>query len=172
MDIVDCIEGRTSIRAFRQDPVSDDIIDEALRLANLAPSAGNLQARDFVVVRDVAVKRELMEAAYRQDFIRSAPVVLVFCANLDRIAHYGKRGRDLYCIQDSAASVENVMLFLISKGIGSVWVGAFDERKAADALSLPSGVRPVAIVPAGFPAETGVRRKRLPMNQLVHRDRW
>lgn len=97
MDIADCIENRTSIRVFTQDPVDDSIITEGLRLANLAPSAGNLQARDFVVVRDVGTKRELMEAAYRQDFIRSAPVLVVFCANLDRIKHYGDRGASLYC---------------------------------------------------------------------------
>jgi len=172
MDIVDCIEQRTSIRVFNTEPIEDSVLAEALRLANLAPSAGNLQARDFVIVRDVGVKRELMEAAYHQDFIRSAPVVLVFCANLERIAHYGARGRELYCIQDVAASIENVMLYLTSKGFGSVWVGAFDERRAAKALSLPPNVRPVAIVPIGRAAEPGVRRKRLPQETLVHRDRW
>ena len=172
MDIVDCIERRMSIRVFTQDPVEESIVDEALRLANLAPSAGNLQARDFIVVRDVGTKRALMEAAYKQDFIRSAPVVLVFCANLARIGHYGERGRDLYCLQDVAAAIENVMLYLTSKGLGSVWVGAFDEKKAAAALSLPSEARPVAIVPIGHPAEPGVRRKRLPLGSVVHRDRW
>ena len=172
MDIVDCIESRTSIRVFDQDPIDDSVLAEALRLANLAPSAGNLQARDFVLVRDVGIKRQLMEAAFRQDFIRAAPVVIVFCANLDRIAHYGRRGRELYCLQDVAAAIENFMLYLTSKGIGSVWVGAFDEQKAAEALSLPASARPVAIVPIGRPAEAGVRRKRLPQETLVHRDRW
>jgi nitroreductase len=172
MDIVDCIEGRTSIRVFASDPVDESIVVEALRLANLAPSAGNLQARDFVVVRDVATKRALMEAAFRQDFVRSAPVVVVFCANLERIAHYGERGRDLYCLQDVAAAIENMMLYLRSKGLGSVWVGSFDERKVSAALGLPSTVRPVAIVPLGHPGEPGVRRKRLPLESIVHRDRW
>ncbi len=64
------------------------------------------------------------------------------------------------------------MLYLTSKGIGSVWVGAFDEKKAAAALSLPPSARPVAIVPIGYPAEPGVRRKRLPLTSVVHRDRW
>jgi nitroreductase len=172
MEVVDCIEGRTSIRVFRPDPVSDDIIDEGLRLANLAPSAGNLQARDFIVVRDAAVKKELMRAAFGQDFVRTAPVVVVFCANLERIEHYGERGRELYCMQDSAAAVQNFCLYLHSKGLGSVWVGAFDEAKAAVVLGTPDHVRPVAMVPLGYPAEKGVRRKRLPMQDLVHRDRW
>src|SRR3989339_412512 len=172
IDIVACIEGRTSIRVFEPDPVDNDIIDEGLRLANLAPSAGNLQARDFIVVRDAKVKKALMHAAFAQEFIRTAPVVVVFCANLERIAHYDQRGRDLYCLQDAAAAIQNFSLFMHSKGLGSVWVGAFDETKAAVALGTPTHVRPVAIVPVGYPAEKGIRRKRLPNEKLVHRDRW
>ncbi len=172
MDIVDCIEKRTSVRVYKPDPVDDLLVGEGLRLANLAPSAGNLQARDFVVVRDVAVKRALMEGAFKQDFIRSAPVVVVFCANLERIAHYGKRGRELYCLQDAAAAIQNFMLYLTSKGLGSVWVGAFDEDRVSAALGLPQTSRPVAIVPLGYPEELGVRRKRLPLESVLHMDRW
>ena len=172
MDVVECIEGRTSIRVFKPDPVGDDVVDEGLRLANLAPSAGNLQARDFIVVRDAATKKELMHAAFQQEFVRTAPVVVVFCANLERIGHYGQRGKELYCIQDAAAALQNFSLFLHSRGLGSVWVGAFDEARAADALRTPPHVRPVAIVPVGYPAEKGVRRKRMPSGELVHRDGW
>ncbi len=172
MDVVDAIEGRTSIRVFKADPVDEATVVEGLRLANLAPSAGNLQARDFVIVRDRSTKKLLMKAAYNQDFIEYAPIVVVFCANLERIAHYGERGRQLYCLQDVAASVQNMMLFLHGKNLGSVWVGAFDEAKVVEALCLPSHTRPVAILPIGHPAEEGVRRKRLPLSQLVHRERW
>ena len=157
---------------FKPDPVGDDVIDEGLRLANLAPSAGNLQARDFIVVRDAATKKALMHAAFQQEFVRTAPVVVVFCANLERIGHYGQRGKELYCIRDAAAALQNFSLFLHSRGLGSVWVGAFDEARAADALRTPPHVRPVAIVPVGYPAEKGVRRKRMPSGELVHRDGW
>jgi nitroreductase len=172
MDIVTCIEGRTSIRDFKPDPVEDEAVYEALRLANLAPSAGNLQARDFVVVRKASTKKALAAAAHNQDFIRTAPVVIVCCANMERISHYGERGSLLYCIQDSAAAIENMMLYLFSKGIGSVWVGAFDEKSAASAVSLPQHARPVAIVPIGYPAEKGIRRRRLPLDAFVHNERW
>lgn len=172
MEVVECIEGRTSVRVFKPDPVEDGIVEEGLRLANRAPSAGNLQARDFIIVRDASVKKALMHAAFAQEFVRTAPLVVVFCANLERVGHYGDRGRDLYCLQDVAAAVQNFCLYLHSKGLGSVWVGAFDEAKAAVALGTPDHVRPVAIVPIGYPAEKGVRRKRLPSDELVHRDRW
>lgn len=172
MEVVECIEGRTSIREFRTDPVSDEITNEALRLANLAPSAGNLQARDFIVVKNAATKKALAQAAYGQDFIRTAPVVVVFCANLERIGHYGDRGRNLYSLQDAAAAIQNFSLYLHSQGLGSVWVGAFDEQKARTAIGIPLNVRPVAIVPFGYPAEKGVHRKRLPMDTLVHWEKW
>ena len=172
MDVADAIEGRTSIRVFKDEPIDDETVQEALRLANLAPSAGNLQARDFIVVRNHRTKKLLMKAALGQDFVEAAPVVVVFCANLERIAHYGDRGRQLYCLQDVAAAVQNAMLYLHSKGLGSVWVGAFDEDQAAAALNLPSHVRPVAMLPIGYPAERGVHRNRLPLSELVHRESW
>jgi len=172
MEVEDCIAGRTSIRSFKPDPVDDSIVREALRMANLAPSAGNLQARDFVVVRDVSSKKALAEAAFDQDFIRVAPVVIVCCANLERIRHYRDRGATLYCLQDVAAAIQNMILFLFSKGIGSVWVGAFDERRASAALALPCIARPVAIVPIGYPAEIGVPRRRLSLESVVHHEKW
>jgi nitroreductase len=172
LDVVECIESRTSIRSFKPDPVDDLMLDEALRAANLAPSAGNLQARDFVVVKNIHTKKALAKAAYDQDFVRSAPAVIVVCANLDRIDHYGDRGRTLYCLQDTAAAIQNMLLFLHSKGIGSVWVGAFDEGKAVEALGLPEHARPVAIVPIGYPAERGVRRRRLSQSRIVHMEKW
>lgn len=172
MDIVTCIEGRTSVRSFKADPVDDETVVQALTMANLAPSAGNLQARDFVIVRNAKTKRLLMEAALRQDFIASAPVVVVCCANLERIEHYRERGAKLYCLQDVAAAIENMILFLHSKGLGTVWVGAFDEQKASEALGLPAHVRPVAIVPIGVPAGRAVHRSRLPIGDMIHYEKW
>jgi len=172
MEVGDCIEGRTSVRDFKPDPVDDSIVHEALRMANLAPSAGNLQARDFVVVRDISSKNALAAAAFNQDFVRTAPVVIVCCANLERIRHYQERGATLYCLQDAAAAIENMLLYLYSKGIGSVWIGAFDEKRARAALELPAHARPVALVPIGYPAEKGVPRKRLPLDTVVHLEKW
>jgi nitroreductase len=152
--------------------VDDSVIDEGLRLANQAPSAGNLQARAFIVVKNARTKKGLMEAAYGQDYVWKAPIVVVFCADLERIKHYGDRGRNLYCLQDAAAALQNFSLYMHSKGLGTVWVGAFDETKAAAVLETPPHIRPVAIVPVGLPAEKGVRRKRVPTQELVHREKW
>ncbi|MEM2869832.1 MAG: nitroreductase family protein [Thermoplasmata archaeon] len=172
MELVEAIEGRRSVRAFKNEELPEGFIEEAVRVGNLAPSAGNLQARDFVVVRDAGTKKRLAEAALGQDFIAEAPVVLVVCANARRIAHYGERGRELYMLQDTAAAIENILLYVHSKGLGSCWVGAFNDAEVSEALDLPNWVRPVAILPIGVPAERPAKRRRLALSEILHHERW
>lgn len=172
MDLVECIEKRHSVRAFTNDPVPGEFLDEALRMAALAPSAGNLQARDFIVVRDEETRSKLVVAARGQHFLREAPVVVVCCANLERIESYGPRGRELYCLQDVAASIENLLLYATSKGFGTCWVGAFEERAVSAILNIPLRVRPVAMIAIGVPEKAGKKTPRLRMKEVVHRERW
>jgi nitroreductase len=92
----------------------------------------------------------LAKAAYGQRFVAEAGVVFVVCADPEQsAARYGERGRDLYCYQDTAAAVENLLIVANMLGYGACWVGAFDEKKARRALSVPGHLRPVAIVPVG-----------------------
>ena len=172
MDLIKSIEARTSVREFTSEDVPEEIVTEALRLAVLAPSAGNLQARDFVVVRDPETKKKLAKGAFGQEFVQEAPVVIVVCANLNRIRNYGSRGTNLYCIQDSAAAVEHILLYAASQGFGSCWVGAFDEKEVAMVLSLPDCDRPVAMIPIGRPSEAPRRTPRLSIDTVVHREKW
>jgi len=172
MELLEAIKARHSVRSFTDEEVPDEVVMEALRMANLAPSAGNLQARDFVVVRDESTRRRLAEAALGQRPVAEAPVTVACCANLERIAHYGQRGRELYCVQDVAAAVVNMMLYLADQGYGTVWVGAFDEDRVAQALSLPAHVRPAALVPIGRPKGEAKASSRFKIEELVHRERW
>jgi len=172
MDVEKCIEGRRSIRSFKSKELTDQEIEEALRMANLAPSAGNLQARDFIVVKDEGTRNALSAAALSQNSLSEAPVVIVFCANLKRIGHYGERGRTLYCLQDTAAAVENMLLYLHGRGFGGVWIGAFDESKVRKILHIPDEARPVALVPIGYPAEEGTKTQRMNLDRIAHKEKW
>ena len=172
MPSIELFRNRRSVRSFTNEDVPDDVIAEALEVGNLAPSAGNLQARDFVVVRNQERKRRLAEAAHSQSFLAEAPVILVCCANLDRIAEYGPRGRELYCLQDVAAAVENVLLYLHAAGYGACWVGAFNEKKVSETLRLPVQVRPLALLPVGRPAAPGRSPPRFGNESLVHFEEW
>lgn len=163
---------RVSIRKFQPKEIEEKTIRLILEAGNAAPSAGNLQARDFVVVRDPNVKNELAKASLRQMFIAQAPVVVVVCANYPRSMRvYGERGK-LYAEQDATAAVENILLAVTALGLGAVWVGAFEEQKVSQILGLPPHVRPMAIIPIGYPAEQPARKSRYPIEELTHYERW
>ncbi len=175
MELRECLRliyERVSIRKYQPKDVPEELIIELLKAGNAAPSAGNLQARDFVVVRNPETKVKLAKAALEQMFIATAPVVIVVCANYPRSMRiYGERGK-LYAEQDATAAVENILLAAHALGLGAVWVGAFYESAVANILDLPEYVRPVAIVPVGWPAEKPGRRSRYPVEELTHWEKW
>lgn len=160
---------RFSCRHFRSDPLAEEQLSFILEAARWAPSAGNSQPWRFVVVRDQTTKDALAASAYRQKFVSShAPVVIVVCAVAEESSrHYGARGASLYCLQDTAAAVENILLAATELGLGSCWVGAFDEAAASRAVDLPPGWRPVAMVPLGHPAEGSPLRVRRPLAEIA-----
>ena len=172
MDIKDVIQQRHSVRNFSDKKPSENMVYDLIKYANLAPSAGNLQARDFIIVDDHEVKEKLSVAALDQRFIVEAPVNIVVCANLNRVSSYGQRGRELYCVQDAAAAVEHILLLAVDNGLGSCWVGAFDEKQVSKILDLPSYVRPVAIIPIGYPKGDVVSTSRMNINALIHYNSW
>ncbi|MCL5884190.1 MAG: nitroreductase family protein [Deltaproteobacteria bacterium] len=153
MDILDAVKGRRSIRRFKNTPLPPSFLSTLEESLLDAPSAGNLQSRRFYFVFRDETRRRIAKAAYHQDFIQEAPLTVVCCANLKIADHYGERGRSLYCLQDVAASIQNLMLVAYSLGLGTVWVGAFDEKEVGKILNLPEDIRPVAIVPVGYPDE-------------------
>jgi len=172
LDLVEGITNRRSIRSFKKEDVPASLIERILECGNMAPSAGNLQPRDFVVVRDSETKRKLAKAALDQEFVSEAPVVVVVCANIERTKPYRERGETLYCIQDTAAAIQNMLLVIHAEGLGACWVGAFHERQVSKILELPSRVRPVALIPIGRPAEAPPERGRIPISHITHMERW
>jgi nitroreductase len=162
MELTEAIKKRRSIRKYKRDPIPDDSITEVLQAGMDAPSAGNLQARYFYVVRDLALRRYLASAAYDQNFIKQAPVAVVVCADHRIQTTYGERGITLYAIMDCAAAIQNMMLCAYSLGLGSCWVGAFNEKEVTKCLSIPSHLRPVAIVPLGYPNESPMPPPKIP----------
>ena len=169
MDVVDAIQGRRSIRAFQSKEVPQEIVEKLIDMAGWAPSAGNIQPWEFIIVRKPEIKRRLVEAALDQTFIEEAPIAIVVCANENRSSQgYGIRGKTLYCIQDTAAAIQNILLAAYSFGLGACWIGAFREEEAREILKIPYGVRPIAIIPIGYPAEAPPSPSRRPVTQIVH----
>jgi nitroreductase len=167
--VLEAIRGRRSIRAFKSQNVPQEVITELIDAARWAPSAGDIQPWEFIIIRKPEIKKRLVEAALGQAFIEEAPVVIVVCANESRSSQrYGTRGRTLYCLQDTAATIQNIHLLAHSLGLGSCWVGAFKEEEAMEVLKLSLGTRPIAIIPVGYPAEAPLPGNRRPISQIVH----
>jgi len=169
LNLFEAIKSRRSVRAFTQEDVSKEEVEKLIDAARWAPSAGNIQPWEFIVVRKPEIKRKLSSAALHQTFIEEAPVVIVVCANQIRSGRgYGARGVHLYCLQDTAAATQNMLLAACALGLATCWVGAFKEEEAKKALNLPKGVRPVAIIPVGHPAKKPMARSRRPISEIVH----
>jgi nitroreductase len=155
MEFMKIIKERRSVRLYDlKKDVPDDLVQQILESAISAPSAGNVQPWHFYVTRDRSIKGQIVRAAYGQSFIAEAPVVIIVCANLKEASYsYGSRGAELYCIQDTAAAIQNMLLTVHSMGLGSCWIGAFDEKSVARIINCPNTMRPIAVLPIGYPAE-------------------
>jgi nitroreductase len=167
MNILDIILQRRSIRDFLDKKIPRELVDGLIESIRWAPSAGNMQSRKFYFVFNEEVKKKLAKAALNQNFIARAPVAVVACADRRIAVRYGERGVNLYSIQDVSASVMNMMLTAHAMGLGTVWVGAFQEFEVFELLDLPDYLRPVAIIPIGFPAKVPMPTTRFNREEIV-----
>ena len=173
MDVFEAIKRRRSVRAYTSEEVSEEDVERLIEAARLAPSAGNIQPWKFVIITNAETKRRLSDAALHQTFIEEAPVVIVVCADIARSSlGYGHRGANLYCLQDTAAAIENMLLAAQALGLATCWVGAFHEEAVANLMNTPRNVRPVAIVPVGHPAEKPRVPPRRPIGEIVLYERF
>lgn len=171
MSFFEAVNRRHSIRTFATQAVDRQSMDAIFDAARLAPSAGDLQSYAILRIEGADAKSALAVAAHGQDFIATAPVVLVVLADTARSARkYGERGSGLFCLQDATIAAAYVQLAAAALGLGSCWVGAFDEAAVARLLRAPPGLRPVAILPIGHAAESPARPPRRPLSELVHEE--
>jgi nitroreductase len=171
MDFFEVIELRQSIRAFAANDIEQVKVERILATLCLAPSAGNLQAFLVVVVREQERKKRLDEAAYGPGFLTQAPIVLAFLADQHRSeSKYGTRGTTLFSIQDATIAAAYGQLTATALGIASCWVGAFDEARVGTILGAPAHLRPVALMPLGYPADAPERRRRRPLSELTRHE--
>lgn len=164
---------RSSCRSFLPDLVPDLALDKILKTALAAPSSGNLQAFEIVVVRDPLRRAELCAAAYMQRFVREAPVVLIFVANeLRSRAKYGDRG-ELYAIQDATIAAAWAQLAAEAMGFGTCMVGGFDEVKVQAIIGKHTecATLPVVMVCIGVPAARNDPPARRLKDSAVHAEK-
>jgi len=161
MDLFEVIEKRRSIRSYKSDPLPEDVFKKVLEAARLAPSANNIQPWKFIVVKDAGKREKLASLCMGQSFIAEAPVVIVACGlpTSSKIGGYTS-SREV----DVAIAVDHLTLAARALGLGTCWIGAFDNDKIKQFLNIPEEVQIVAITPLGYPTsekEFGTSRKSL-----------
>lgn len=166
MDVFEAIEKRKSIRNYEPTPIPREKLEKILEAARLAPSASNVQPRHFIVVTDEE-RREALSAGMFAKFLKQAPVVIAACGD-------EKKSPKWYAI-DVAIAVENMVLAATGEGLGTCWIGSFDETKVRNVLKIPGHLRVVVLLAVGYPsgkeslASKALRliRKRKSLEEIV-----
>lgn len=169
MDVIEVIRLRRSVRSYADRPVERDKIERLLEAARLAPSASNRQEWRFVVVTDAKRRAALAKDAANQKFVAEAPVVIAACAETD--GHVMRCGQPCYPI-DVAIAIDHITLQAVAEGLGTCWIGAFDEQQAKRILEIPAAIRVVELLTVGYAAGPPGRLSRLPKEKIVHWETW
>ena len=166
------LKARSSVRSYSGEPLDPEDIDYILACASTAPSAGNREAWDVVIVTDEGIRIDLALAALEQEHIREAPAIFVVCANYVRsMSQYGERGI-LYALQDAAIACTYMMPAAHTRSLHSCWTGAFDESSVREILYLPEHIRPVALLAIGRGVPPLQPVGRMPVAEHTHREVW
>lgn len=168
-DFFTTVRHRHSVRSYQSDmPVEQEKLHAILETACSAPSAGDIQPYRILVVTNNEKRQALSNAADGQAFIAAAPVCLVFCAEPQRSAdQFGERGQHLYAIQDTTIAAAYAQLAVVAAGMGSTWVGYFDEAAVKDVLNINDELQPIAMLSVGYPAELPEPTSRRKITEVV-----
>lgn len=168
MDFNDVINQRRSVREYTDKDVEDEKIQKILEIVNLAPSAGNLQAYKIYVVKSKEKREALDKIYYKTGMLTQASVVMAFAADKKASGdRYKERGEELYAIQDATIAAPYAQLAATSLGLGTCWVGAFDEEEAGRILGVGEGERVIAMLPIGYYKELPERKGRRDIMEKV-----
>jgi len=164
MSQIDFILNRRSIRKYEKKPIPDNILDQILKTGQNAPSAANKQPIHFIILKDKETKEKLSTTFSR--FIIDAPVVIVGCANTKALLT-GK-----WAAIDATIALQNMVIGAWTLGVGSCWIGSFNEKKVKEYLKIPDKWKVVALIPLGYPAEQPNKKKKKPIKKMFSLNRF
>ena len=169
MEFSELIKTRYSVRAYKPDPVEDEVLNQVLEAARLAPTAANRQPFQLIVIPTAGREAEL-KRIYPRDWFAQAPLVICACG----IPAQGWTRRDgkNYTDVDVAIVMDHLILAAASLGLGTCWIAAFDPTAAREVLGLPDGVEPIVFTPLGYPADRPGPKKRKALSELVRYESW
>jgi len=168
MNFLSLAKKRYSVRNYQSKPVEKEKLNQILEAARVAPSAHNAQNWKFVVVQDNQIREQLAQAA-GQSFIKQAPVVIAAVA-LDP----GRKmagGVPAYAV-DLAIAVDHMTLAATAQGLGSCWIGAFNQQKVKEILEIPPDNKVVVLLPLGYPADKPDSKSRKALSEIVYWEKY
>jgi nitroreductase len=164
MDVFEAISKRRSVRSYKDSEIDEEKLKKVLEAARLAPSASNRQEWKFVIVRNAETRAKLVEMTYGQRFVGQAPVIIVACAT------EGKSimtcGQPTHTV-DVSIACSFMILEACEQGLGTCWLGTFNEGEVKRLLGIPGHMRVVTMTPLGYPNEAPPPRPRKVFEQIV-----
>ncbi len=159
MSLIDSILTRRSIRRYENKDIPEEMLHQILEAGRQAPSAANMQPVRFVILKDYEAKRKLSNRRFSR-FIKDSPVVIAGCANVGHILT-GK-----WAIVDATIAMQNMVVAAWALGIGSCWIGSFDEKKVKQLLNIPKSWKVVALITFGYPDEQPKQKRKKRLEKL------
>ncbi len=183
MNTLEAIKTWRSTRKFQDKPVEEEKLEAVLEAVRRAPSWANLQCWKLIVVENWETKQKLSELAFVESFfaplgyksnpaqkgIAQAPVVIILCADPEKS---GNLWDQHYYMTDAGIASQNLMLAAHSQGLGTVFVGVFEEDEIKAMLDIPQDIRIVGLFPIGYPVEEGETRPRKALGEIVYSEKW
>jgi nitroreductase len=180
MEFIDVIKSRTSIREFSTKEVEEEKINYILECARLAPSWMNKQSWRFIVIKNKETIEIIAKTSLINRWLKTAPVLVIACADP---TESGTHNSTEYYNIDVAIAFEHLILGATDIGLGSCWIGGFNEEKVKELLEIPKRIRVVALTPLGYPVgkkgivegitKTILRgKKRKTLDEIVHYEHW
>ena len=174
MELYEALQERRSVRKYKTDPVPKEKLNRVLEAAQIAPSWKNKQCWRFIVVRDPERKQQLADSMPENNPARravgeTAPIVIVLCADTEGSGD--KDGKDYYML-DAGLAFQQLMLAAYAEGLGTCWVGLFDEEKARAVCNVPPEFRVVAMTPLGVPEKQPSPRPRKELSEITYAEEW
>ncbi|MDI3546891.1 MAG: hypothetical protein PWR10_543 [Halanaerobiales bacterium] len=181
IDCLKAIKRRRSIRRYIDRDVTEELLKEVINAGRLAPSGGNMQPWEFIVVRERDKIKEVVETTFvgfdsksgqKQSWLETASLLIVVCTDYKRtVARYGEMGRKI-ALMDTSAAIENMLLAATSLGLGSCWVSGFNQEELAKLLEIPGQIEPVAILPLGYFEGMTKSPSKFSLDEIIHYERY
>ena len=173
MELFQTISDRRSIRKYQETPVEDEKLRQVLEAARLAPSWKNMQCWRFLVIGDTAKKARLLEAFSEDNpgrkALLQAPLVILVCAAPEESGV--ENGID-YFVADTAMAFEHLCLAAQAIGLGTCWMGWYDEARLKAATGVPAQFRVVGVTPLGYPDQEPKARPRKDLHEIAYLEEW